>query len=646
MLAVAGPPLKRLFVLAALFALAAGAPGASGGEDPSGSSSAQGPEGCTASLMANDAGESSSFIQVRELSVQRTLDDFCQGKRGLHAAPPNQPGNDDCRGYYNCAHGNEPMLKCVEGNRFHPTKKNCDWKANVPCEVPVTTSQAPSTSTIQPDPTTTSPVYSTSTTQQASTTMSTASSTSITQPGSTTTQPPMGDCRSGPWSEWSPCQCPDGQRTRSAAVQGTSVSSEYKLTETRECSCNHASRVFVAYFSNWFQWWAQPYTFLPENIQADKITHLNFAFAMIHSQTYALRHFEENDIGEQGFYKRVNALKVQHPHLKTLISIGGWTFNSPDPGNGMYDGDPNWHIYIFSDMVKSADNRKKFIDSSIEFCRRWGFDGLDLDWEYPGYLDRGGRDEDKENFAILLEELRAAFDAEGAGGVPLLLTAAVGVGPETASRAYDIPKLNQNLDFINLMTYDMYGPWGGATVTGLHSQLYAGPGDAYPHPDDPNAVPLSGSWAVDWWISKGADKKKLTLGLAAYSRGFMLPSSGNIQGPGGATTGQPSTAVRPGMKPTAPHGQCCSLPGTAAYYEIKMLIQQGATTKFDENRCGAYLQLGNVWHGYDDESTMRCKADYIRQMGLLGGMLWDLPEDDFGNGSPLTTAFSNAFLTD
>ena len=61
------------------------------------------------------------------------------------------------------------------------------------------------------------------------------------------------------------------------------------------------------------------------------------------------------------------------------------------------------------------------------------------------------------NFATLLEQLRAAFDAEGTSTnrAPLLLTAAVGIGPTTADNAYDVPKLNEYMDFINLMTYDM-----------------------------------------------------------------------------------------------------------------------------------------------------------------------------------------------
>lgn len=144
--------------------------------------------------------------------------------------------------------------------------------------------------------------------------------------------------------------------------------------------------------------------------------------------------------------------------------------------------------------------------------------------------------------------------------------------------------------------------------------------------------PLSGSWAVDWWISQGARAEKLNIGLASYSRSYTLASGEPGQGPGSAAVG---------CGAAQPYGK---LAGTAAYYEMRQLIEKGAQVTFDEIRCGAYLQHANLWMGYDDERTMRCKAAYIKQKGLLGGLLWDLPEDDFRNGSPLVGAFSDALL--
>ncbi|CAK9034264.1 unnamed protein product [Durusdinium trenchii] len=659
-----------------------------------------------APCMGSTAG--AGFVQYKRKLSQTVGDDFCQGKTGLHAAPAGAEGNEDCRGYYNCWHGNEAMQLCGSGLRFNPATKNCDWKDNVLCEVITTVS--PST-TVAPSTTTPSTTGQGTTTSPATTSSSSTDPSEFCQGKTGLYAAPVGmvgnlDCRGYfncfhgnepmqlcaegqrfnsnlkicDWSANVPCtdtSTTDGGTTTttttaapsttlsttvgSTTVSTTAASTTVSTTVSTAASTTAGSttvssttggnsgKIFVAYFANWFQWWPEPYKFMPSDIPADKITHLNYAFAMIHSSTFKIRHFEDNDVSNwgtgtwetpcsqqsewcsKGLYEQVNDLKATHPHLKTLISIGGWSFNLPESEDAesatrMKRLDSGWSEYVFSDMVSTAENRQKFVDSAIDFCRTWGFDGLDLDWEYPGYIGRGGRTTDKANFALLLSELRSAFDAEGSatGKAPLLLTAAVGIGPTTADNAYDVPALNQYLDFINLMTYDMYGGWS-PEKTAIHSQLYAGPGDSFG-----DGVPLSGEYAVNDWISRGASVNKLALGLVTYSRSFQLQSSAAGQGPGAAGVGYGATQPYSKQK------------GLASYYEILTLISQGAQKSYDASRCGAYLQKDDLWMGFDDEESVRCKAAFIKEKGLIGGLMWDLPEDDFPNGSPITTAFSQA----
>lgn len=103
-------------------------------------------------------------------------------------------------------------------------------------------------------------------------------------------------------------------------------------------------------------------------------------------------------------------------------------------GPSRYTGNIDYS-QTFSKMVSLRENRVTFITSCIDWCRRLGFDGIDIDWEYVGDTSRGGTTQDGANFLALVQEMRQAFREESAqsGKAELLITVAAPADPTSLS---------------------------------------------------------------------------------------------------------------------------------------------------------------------------------------------------------------------
>ena len=115
---------------------------------------------------------------------------------------------------------------------------------------------------------------------------------------------------------------------------------------------------------------------------ASPYSHVVYSFASIDS-TYRLEAWDGTFGNEVPLYKEFNSVKQRHPGIKTMIAVGGWSHNDPGPMQKR-----------FSEMAGSRTNRQTFAKSVVQFLRTYGFDGLDLDWEYPGLKERGGKRSD------------------------------------------------------------------------------------------------------------------------------------------------------------------------------------------------------------------------------------------------------------
>ncbi|XP_026316169.1 chitinase-3-like protein 1 [Hyposmocoma kahamanoa] len=349
----------------------------------------------------------------------------------------------------------------------------------------------------------------------------------------------------------------------------------------------------VCYYGSWATYRLGLGQFNVEHINTDLCTHLVYTFVGINNQGTVVSLDSWLDLPEnwgRDNFGKFNALKKINPNLKTILAVGGW-----NEGSAKY-----------SIMAANPALRKNFVTSALQMVLKHGFDGFDVDWEYPNRRDTVNGEADIDNFTMLLKELREAFNPHG-----LLITAALSADKTSASLSYDIPAISKYLDLIHLMTYDMYGSWN--TETGHNAALHKG--ESFENVPKNNVLTVD--VAVEYWLSQGAPPEKLVLGVPAYGRTFDLVNA-NVNG------------VRAPSSGAGISGPYTQQRGHIGYNEFcHFLRTQSWEVRYDEEAKVPYAVQGHNWVSFDNPSSITKKVEYALSLNLGGIMLWSIETDDF-----------------
>lgn len=318
----------------------------------------------------------------------------------------------------------------------------------------------------------------------------------------------------------------------------------------------------------------------PEQINAQKLTHINYAFVNVkNNQAYL-----DNAKRDSTNFVRLNSLKQKNSNLQILISIGGWSWSEN-----------------FSDAVLTDSLRKGFAKSSVDIIRKHQLDGVDIDWEYPGMPGEAGnvyRPEDKQNFTLMFKELRKELDIlEKETGKKKLLTTATG-GFASFLNNTEMGEAAKYLDYVNLMTYDYYS----SKQAKHHTNLF----DSKAYPSDNSA-----DKAVKAYLAAGVPASKIVMGIAFYGRNLLLKATAN-KGIGDTIL---SSADSYGKGYT--------------FLKDSLLNKKGFVAYQDEEAKAPYLfnPQTKAFISYDDEWSVDHKCQYVLKHQLGGVMFWEYSSD-------------------
>lgn len=365
----------------------------------------------------------------------------------------------------------------------------------------------------------------------------------------------------------------------------------------------------IGYYPNW-QLYKRSRLCKPMNIDYSKYTILNYSFFYPNDKGAILATDDYAD--EILLQESPSVVDLAHVWgVKVMVSLGGWTLSES-----------------FPTIAADSARRKFFAQECVRMLKQHKFDGIDIDWEYPGYADHKGTPEDKKNFTLMMRDIREAIDAYGDEiGYKFLLTGAFGAA-RSHMESIEWEHISEILDYINLMTYDFNGPW--SEMAGHNSPLYS------PEKGDPGSLDHAFQLITEDF---GVPASKINLGVAFYGRSLVFPK------------GEAALFGTNHLKKQDTETYWALYEGSPSYYAI-LEDKHNFDEYWDDVAKVPYLisKDKSVFCSYDDEKAIRLKGEYIMEKDVAGAIIWDATNDymetspgsGIVGGTPLADALAEA----
>lgn len=319
-----------------------------------------------------------------------------------------------------------------------------------------------------------------------------------------------------------------------------------------------------------------------DNIDFKQLTHVVWAFFLPDVEGNIVS--TDPELDDRELPKIVEA--AHSDGCKVLLAVGGWLGSKE-----------------FPELASKKETRENFAQNCRDLVEKYNLDGIDIDWEFPGYEPHNGSPADKENLTLLLQAIRDKLDDYKPG---LVLTMDFCALP-AMTEYLELPKIAEILDFLSIMTYDLSSPHGNQDHDAWHNSALYSDGKPSNHSIDRT---------MQHFVEEGVPPEKLNIGLAFYGHTFMGCKGVNqpYEGAGGDTS-----------------------EGAYSYAQIVEMDRSGELVKSwdDIAKVPMAQRDQDEYITYDNERSIQIKTEYVKKSNFAGVLIWELTNDYIDGEHPL-----------